>query len=388
MKIHSILLSAGAVLLGACSGGGGGTGSGGGGGGGGSGSASLSLHATDTPFVHDMVQEATISVDRITILHQADSDGDPVVLYEGAPIDMVLTNLRDGVSQFLGEHELAAGTYRQLRLRVAHASLTLVNGNVYSTDDNTIHLSSQGTSGFKVFLDPPLVLTEGTTAGLMLDFDLPKTFHPIPSNDPLNANRFNLHPVIHAANLALTGGIEGTVTQDDGQGGFTPVADATVYVLPPGATDPAESVASSPTGADGHYTIVGLEAGTYDVLAVKGDLQASVTGVNVVAGPATVVDLVLPANPVGGISGVVRRDDGTGTLVPVPGATVLVLPPGVTDPTMAFATGTTDAAGAFAFAHLVPGTYDVHAELTPAVGTAAGVVVVAEAVTTADIVIQ
>ena len=74
--------------------------------------------------------------------------------------------------------------------------------------------------------------------------------------------------------------------------------------------------------------------------------------------------------------------------MPVPGATVLVLPPGVTDPTLAFATGTSDAAGAYSFAHLVPGTYDVHAELSPAAGTAAGVVVVAEAVTTADIVIQ
>jgi hypothetical protein len=386
MKIRSILLTAGSILLGACSGGGGGMD--GGGGGGGSGSANLSLRATDTPFVHDLVQEATISIDRITIHHQSNSDGDPVVLYEGAPIDMVLTNLRDGVSQFLGQHDLEAGTYRQIRLRVSHASLTLVNGNVYSTDDGTIHLSSQGTSGFKVFLDPPLELAEGTSAGLMLDFDLPKTFHPIPSNDPLNADRFNLHPVIHAADLSLTGGIEGTVTQDDGQGGFTPVADATVFVLPPGVTDPAESVASSPTGADGHYTILGVEPGTYDVLATKGDLQATVTGVNVVAGPATVVDLVLPANPVGGIAGVVSQDDGTGTLVPVPGATVLVLPPGVTDPTMAFATGTTDAAGAYSFAHLVPGTYDVHAELLPAAGTAASVVVVAEAVTTADIVIQ
>lgn len=287
MRSSPFLFAAASILLGACSGGGGGSGGSGGG------TASLNLRATDAPFVHDIVQEATISVDRITIYHQADSDDGPAVLYEGAPIEMVLTDLRDGISQFLGEHELAAGTYRQIRLRVSHATLTLVNGNVYTTDDDTIHLSSQDTSGFKVFLDPPLVLTEGITAGLLLDFDLPKTFHPIPANDPLTANRYNLHPVIHAADITLTGGIEGTVTQDDGLGGFTPVADATVFVLPPGVTDPAQSVTSSPTGADGHYTILGLEEGTYDVLATKGDLQASVSGVVVVPGPATVVDIVI-----------------------------------------------------------------------------------------------
>lgn len=287
MRTSHFLSAASSILLGACSGGGGG------GGGNGDTGSSLNLRATDTPFVHDIVQEATISVDRITIFHQADSDESPVVLYEGAPIAMVLTDLRDGISQFLGQHDLSPGTYRQLRLRVAHASLTLVNGNFYTTDDDTIHLSSQGTSGFNVFLDPPLVLAEGITAGLLLDFDLPKTFHPIPANDPLNANRYNLHPVIRAADITLTGGIEGTVSQDDGQGGFTPVPDATVYVLPPGVTDPAQSVTSSATGADGHYTILGLEEGSYDVLAVKGELQASVTGVAVIPGPATVVDLSL-----------------------------------------------------------------------------------------------
>jgi hypothetical protein len=286
MNTHHRFLAAAAFLLGACSGGGGGAGSGGG-------SSTLRLSATDAPFVHDLVDEATISVDRITIHHDADSETAPVVLYEGAPIEMVLTDLRDGVSQFLGEHELDSGTYRQLRLRVAHASLRLVNGNEYSTDDGTIHLSSQGTSGFKVFLDPPLVLEAGLTAGLLLDFDMPKTFHPIPANDPENANRFYLHPVIRAGHLQLAGGIAGTVSQDDGSGGVAPVADATVYVLPPGVTDPAQSITSTPTGVDGHYTVLGLEEGSYDLLATKDALSASASGVSVSPGPPTIVDLVL-----------------------------------------------------------------------------------------------
>jgi hypothetical protein len=381
MKTLPILFAATTLWLGACSNGGSG------GGGGSGGPATLTLRATDTPFLHDLVQEATISVDRITIFHAADSEADPLVLYEGAPIEMVLTDLRDGVSQSLGEHTMPSGTYRQIRLRVAHATLTLVNGNFYTTDDDTIQLTSTGTSGFKVMLDPPLVLEEGTTAGLMLDFDLTKTFHPIPSNDPLTADRFNLQPVIHAADVSLTGGIEGTVTQDDGAGGFVPAADATVFVLPPGVTNPDESISSSPTGPDGHYTILGLEEGTYDVLAMKGGVEASVTGVSVVPGPPTVVDIVLPAAQSGGVAGLVQMDDGTGTLVPVPAALVLVLPPGVTDPAQAVASGSTDATGHYSFSLIPPGTYDVHAELGTLAATGAALVE-ASAVTTVDLVLQ
>ena len=390
MKVHSILLVASSLVLGACSGGGGGGSGGGGGGGGGTiESTRLVLSATDAPFVHDIVASATITVDRISISTSANSDNGALVLHEGEPITMVLTDLVDGVTQSLGEHELAPGTYRQIRLRVSHASLELVNGNVYSTDDDTIHLSSQGTSGFKVFLDPPLVLEEGVTAGMLLDIDLTRTFHPIPANDPENANRFNLHPVIRAADLALTGGIQGTVSEDDGQGGTAPVESATVYVLPPGVTDVDQAVATSATGADGHYTILGLLAGSYDVLATKDGREASATGIAVEAGPPAVVDLVLPAPPTtGGISGVVRQDDGTGNLVAVAGANVLVLPPGVVDPLQAVATTVTASDGTYGFAGILTGTYDVRAELLPAVGTAAGIAVAADAVTLLDLVIQ
>jgi len=384
MRVSSTCLAVVSIVLGACGGGG----SGGSGSGGGSGTT-LMLRATDVPFVHDQVEEATIDVDRITIHRQADGDAGPFVLYEGPPIEMVLTDLRDGLSQLLSEQDLEPGTYRQIRLRVVHATLTLVNGNFYTTDDGTIHLSSQGTSGFKVLLDPPLELQEGTTADLLLDFDLPRTFHPIPPNDPMNAHRFNLQPVIHGAVIALAGGIEGTVQQDDGQGGLEPVVDATVYVLPPGSTDRDDSVASTPTGANGHYAVAGLHPGTYDVLAVKDDAQASVTGVVVERGATTTVDLVLPSGPTGGIRGIVQQDDGTGHLVPVPATDVFVLPPGVTDPDLAVQKTLTIADGTYSMSGIPVGTWDVLAIHTGgAHGTVLGVVVVENAFTTVDLVIQ
>ncbi|HEV8114573.1 MAG TPA: DUF4382 domain-containing protein [Planctomycetota bacterium] len=267
--------------------------SGGGGGGGGGGTGTLDLSATDDAFVYDIVQEASISVDRITILHDADSDDGPITLYDGAPILLDLFNLRDGVTQHVDLSVLPVGDYRQLRLHVSAARLVLVNGNVYTTEDGTIHLTSQDTSGFKVVVDPPIEIVRDQRSDVLLDFDLTQTFHPIPANDPLNATTYSLHPVIHVTNLGHTGGIQGVVTQDDGAGGLTPVDQATVYIMPPGQTDPTMSVATTGTATDGSYTVLAIEPGTYDVIAVKGALSGTVPGIVVVVGSVATADVTI-----------------------------------------------------------------------------------------------
>jgi hypothetical protein len=290
MQFHQGIKTAWSFLLLACASG---VAACGGGGGGGGGTGTLDLSATDDAFVYDIVQEASISVDRITIFHDPDSDEGPITLYEGAPILLDLFNLRDGVTQHVDMSVLPVGTYRQLRLRVSDARLVLINGNVYTTDDGTIHLTSQDTSGFKVFVDPPIEIERDQTSDVLLDFDLTQTFHPIPANDPLNATAYSLHPVIHVTNLGHTGGIQGVVTQDDGSGGLTPVDQATVYIMPPGQTDPTLSVATTGTSADGTYTVLALEAGTYDVIAVKGALSGTVTGIVVVVGAVSTADVTI-----------------------------------------------------------------------------------------------
>jgi hypothetical protein len=286
----SVLLLACASTLAACSGGGG---SSGGGGGGGGGTGMLDLSATDDPFVYDIVQEALISVDRITIFRDADGDEGPITLFEGGSIRLDLFHLRDGLTQHVDLSELPVGSYRQLRFHVDDARLVLTNGNVYTTVDGTIHLTSQGTSGFKVFVDPPIEIEDGQTSNVLLDFDLTQTFHPIPANDPLNADRYSLHPVIHVTNLGDAGGIQGAVTQDDGNGGLVPVDQATVYIMPPGQTDPTMSVATTGTTTDGSYTVLAIAPGTYDVIAVKGALSGTVTGIVVVAGAVSTADVTI-----------------------------------------------------------------------------------------------
>jgi len=377
LQAASLLLTGCTLFFGACGGGGSDSGSG---------TGTLDLSATDAPFEFDIVTAASISVDKITIFHEADGDSGPLVLYEGVPILLDLFNLRDGLAQDLDQSTLPVGSYRQLRLRVTHAELTLTNGNHYTTDDDTIRLTSQDTSGFKVFVDPPIVIEREQTSDVLLDFDLTHTFQPVPGNDALTATFYHLHPVIHVANLGETGGIHGMVNQDNGAGGFVPVSQATVYVLPPGQTDTSLAVASTSTNTDGNYTVLGLAPGPYDVRAVKGDLSAFAAGVTTVSGEVVRVDLTLPAS--GGIQGTVRQGDGLGGLLPVDGATVFLLPPGETNTALAVASRVTSATGTYSMPAVPVGTYDVRAVKLALSGTTAAVAIVTGAVATANITIQ
>ena len=283
MKNRSIACSlALAVLLAAC-----------GGGGGGSATGILSLTATDAPIDHSMVEEALIRVDLVRAHSSASGESGFKEIYDGDPIELDLLDLRNGVVQELGEAEVPAGDYRQVRLRVASAELRLTNGREYSTSDGSLHLTSQGTSGFKVFIDPPVRVLGGARTELLLDIDLTKTFLPVPADDPMNADSFQLHPVIRAANVAETGEVRGLVLAEDPPGAPTPVADATVYLLLPGEPDPANHVASTVTETDGAYAFLGVQPGHYDVAATGGGLAGRTDAVEVAAGNVSIVDVVL-----------------------------------------------------------------------------------------------
>jgi len=281
----SLCLSA--LLLPACSGGGGSDGAGA------SKSGELVVAITDAPFAHDIVAVATVQVDRISVLETDGGDSGALVLYDGDPIEIDLLDLTNGATDILVRADVPAGTYDQMRLRVASGYLELTDGDVFSTALGNLHLTSTGTSGLKVKIDPAIEVVGGLSHDLLLDFDLTKSFHAVPGNALLNANFYKLMPVVRAMNQSLTGELRGVVSQDDGTGTGTLVGveAATVYLMPPGEPDPANAVASTMTQADGFYALLGVEPGTWDVLAVKDPAQGRVDGVDVVAGNVTVVDL-------------------------------------------------------------------------------------------------
>jgi hypothetical protein len=280
------LLLAPLFLLAACSGGGGSAT-------GGAGTGTLTVEATDAFLAHSQIDTARVYVTEIQAHQSATANSGFLTLYSGPAQMLELSDLRNGVVQQLVQATVPSGTYHQVRLIFSEAYLKLVNGNEYSTALGNLSLTSQATSGLKVFISPSVVIGDGANEAILLDFDLTKTFHPIPANDPLNATSYKLMPVVRASSNSATGAVRGVVTKDDGTGIQVAVVGAGVYVLPPGEPDPTGAITSTATGADGGYVVLGLDPGSYDVLAMEGALQGRVNGVPVTAGSVTDADIVL-----------------------------------------------------------------------------------------------
>lgn len=268
------------LALAACGGGGGNSDDAGG-------TGTLELLVSDKPFDHSVVEQALVRVRRV----DAHSTGGFRTLYSGPGVEFDLLTLQAGVTGFLIRADVPAGKYDQLRLYIDSARLELVNGKVYSTALGNLELTSLGTSGLKLKLAPKIEVVSGLDRTLLLDFDLSKTFHAVPANDPLNATKFLLKPHIKVTNLADSGSVRGTVTEDDGTGQVVPVAGATVYLVPPGVSDPTQGLAATGTVAGGKYALLGVAPGTYDVLATSGTKQASFGPIAVAAGNALTIDL-------------------------------------------------------------------------------------------------
>lgn len=326
MRIISIATLIGSLAVAGC-----------GGGGGGGGGGRMTLLATDAPFTLDILTEAKVHVVKITLQSSEDDEdenedgnaqddgngsgnddgngsgddnnggddgghgGDdgnegghhaPVTLFEGS-LDLNLLDLRNGVSAQIAQSAVPPGSYSVIRLYVDSAELKLTNGNVYSTEAGNLSIGCGMSTGLMIFVNPPIDVSADSATTLLLDFDLSKTFRPDPPDDPLNATSYSLAAGIRATNRETTGDFRGTVTMDDGMGGHVGVDTATVYVLPPGETDPANSIASTATTSDGSYGLLGLDPGTYDLLAVKGTQSGSAHDVVIVAKQITTVDLFI-----------------------------------------------------------------------------------------------
>lgn len=270
-------------LLAACGGGGGGAAASGPV----PGSGTLVLEATDAPIDPRLIESAILWVDEIRIHREADGDSGFVTLYDGNPREVELTTLRNGLTRALASGILESGSYGQLRLHCSDAYLRLKNGREYSTQEDTIRLTSQDTSGFKIFFDPPVVIEEDVQTEVLLDFDVPKTFSPVPGNDIENARFFHLHPLVRTGVVSSSGELRGVVTTMDDSGNLAAAPHAAVYVLPPGETDPIHAVASTLSDANGGAAILAVPPGTYDLLALLGERQGRADGLVVTAGHVT-----------------------------------------------------------------------------------------------------
>jgi hypothetical protein len=167
----------------------------------------------------------------------------------------------------LGQAEVEAGKYTQIRLKIDTAAV-LVNDEL----SYPLKCPSCAQSGLK--LNAKFDIVAGATYDLVIDFDAERSV--VAAGPPGNPKKFILKPTLRVAAMALTGSISGTVTNP---------ADLPVAYAIAGA----DTITASPVdGTDGSFRLAFLSPGSYTV-SISDTLNKAFTqsGVTVTAGKNT-----------------------------------------------------------------------------------------------------
>ena len=280
----------GAALLATACGGGGGESAGPDGGIGGTGSplGMLRLARTDAPSCG--YSAVHLSIERVRVHQSATADDtaagwSEIVL---APTKRVnLLDLQNGVLEELGQVQLPAGQYTQLRLVLAAngGATPLANSVTPSGGSETaLDTPSAQQSGLKLNLN--LTVPAGQVADFVLDFDACKSVVRRG-----NSGRYNLKPVVAVLPRLADAGlrVQGYVAPALAAGG----AQVSLQF------DGQPVKATVPDPASGRFVLYPVPAGSYTlVVSASGHASAVVTGVPVVSGTPTVVNsAALPIQP-------------------------------------------------------------------------------------------
>ncbi len=266
MTLHTLLkpgalaAAAIAVLLAACGGGGSSSNAPG----------TLRVALTDAPACG--YDEVNVTVQKVRV-HQSGTAGDgdsgwsEVVLNPARKINLL--DLTNGVLEELGQTELPAGTYSQLRLQLASngGAAPLANSLVLTGGDGSeipLDTPSAQQSGLKMNLN--LTVQPNELADLVLDFDACKSVVVRG-----NSGRYNLKPVVSVLPRVRLDGLvaEGRVA--------TAIALGTTSVS---LQQNGVPVRSTVPMADGRFVLYPVPAGNYDlVVSAEGRVTAVMTGV-------------------------------------------------------------------------------------------------------------
>ena len=235
----------------------------------------LVVTLTDDPFNIDLIESATVTIERIEVRQEGLDDTIPFKTIMEIPVSLDLMDLRNGVTSELANANLPVGNYDQVRLVTGEATLKIKDGGLYA-----LKLPSGDQSGIKVNISPPIAIEGGLTSELLLDIDLSKSFILRGNTSkPDGIMGVNFKPVVRAVNISYAGSIEGKVT-DIIQ---NILKSASVIVVRDSV------VATAFTDASGKYRFIGIPAGTYRMMAAKESYDTLVfEGVKVVAGNVTV----------------------------------------------------------------------------------------------------
>lgn len=179
----------------------------------GPGEGRIAVRLTDAPFPLDLVESIDVFVVRVeakledtsedeaalAVEDEDASDGGWIVLATpNASFDLM--DLQNGVNVFLGDAAVAAGAYKSIRLILDTdlSSVTLKDGMVLTgTSSPSIKFPSAGQSGIKVKFDTPILVDEGETTIVLLDFDAEESF--VLRGNTIQQNGLLFKPVIKAS---------------------------------------------------------------------------------------------------------------------------------------------------------------------------------------------
>lgn len=240
------------------------------------GTGTLRVNLVDAPADIEAVESLEIVFEQV-LVHQAaeaemaEAGWDTVLAADLPEADRTfdLLELVNGVFATLGEVELEAGTYTQVRIMLESATLTVdgVEEDLFipSGDQTGIKL----TGGFSI---DPNVITEIT-----VDFDVAQSLHEAPPG----SGNYILRPTIRLVQNVLSGTISGTVTPT-GIGAVVYAADPDIAVAD------RDTLSTLVDGSTGEYTLQAVLEGDYTVWAAAEGYEDSVKeDIQVTAGEDT-----------------------------------------------------------------------------------------------------
>lgn len=178
----------------------------------GPGQGRIALRLTDAPFPLDQVESINMFIVRVEAraqptteedaaldIEESDAEDDGWIVLATPNDDFDLMDLRNGVSVFLGDEDVPVGSYQSIRLILdtQQSSITLKDGMVLTgTSTPSIVWPSAGRSGIKVLFNTPIVVDDGETVDVLLDFDAEQSF--VLRGNTILQNGLLFKPVIKA----------------------------------------------------------------------------------------------------------------------------------------------------------------------------------------------
>ncbi len=235
-----------------------------------SGNATMRVVLTDAPAAYDAVW-IDIEEVRIHLNEEADEGDNGWITINEEPMMVNLLELTNGELKVLGEEELEAGQYSQIRLILGEDNEVVEDGITHF-----LKTPSAQQSGLKINIHANV--EGGRVYTLLLDFDASRSIVKAG-----NSGNYILKPVLRAVELAETGAVEGNIQP----------AEALPWVY---AIADSDTVAGTQANAEGNFRIVGLLSGSYDLAIdpAKGDYSSTeLADVEVIAPDTTEVGPVI-----------------------------------------------------------------------------------------------